>query len=555
MKKFLNKRMVILAGVILIGFTFFSFKGDNRNFQISKSLDVFNSIFKELDMFYVDTLNPEKVIGTGIDAMLKQLDPYTEYYPQEKMKDLELMTKGTYGGIGAVISLHKEYVAISEPYLGMPAQEVGLKAGDLILEIDGKDMKNKGIEKVKDALQGQVGTDFMLKVERPGEKKPLDFKITRRSIQLEAVPYYGVIGKNTGYIVLNQFTDKCARQVKEAFLDLKKKGITSLVLDLRNNPGGLLNEAVDIVNLFVPRGKEVVSTKGKMKQIDRTYKTSREPIDTEIPLVVLVNGESASASEIVSGALQDFDRAVVVGSRTYGKGLVQTTRDLPYGGSLKLTTSKYYIPSGRCIQEIDYKHRRADGTVGSIPDSLTTVFRTAAGREVRDGGGVRPDLTIKSDTLPNILFYLVRDNVVFDYATQYCLKHPTIAPIEKFTVTDVDYNEFKSFVKNANFKYDRQSEKVLKSLKEIAEFEGYAEDAVEEFKALEKKFNHNLDRDLDHFSKDIKELIALEIVKRYYYQKGIIMEQLKFDDNLEKAIELLINQEKYKQILAAPVDK
>lgn len=552
MKKFLNKKIAILAGVLLIGFALFSFKGDNRNFQISKNLDVFNTVFRELDLFYVDTLNPEKVIGTGIDAMLRQLDPYTEYYPQEKMTDLELMTKGTYGGIGAVIKKHKDYVAIVEPYWGMPAQEAGLKAGDLILEIEGKDMKGKTNEDVSKALKGQVGTDFILKVERPGEKKPLEFKITRRSIQLEAVPYYGIVGNNTGYIVLNQFTEKCARQVKEAFLDLKKKGITSLVLDLRSNPGGLLNEAVDIVNLFVPRGLEVVSTKGKMKQADRVYKTSREPVDTEIPLVVLVNGESASASEIVSGSLQDFDRAVIVGTRTYGKGLVQTVRDLPYGGNLKLTTSKYYIPSGRCIQKIDYSHRRADGSLGFTPDSLTKVFHTAAGREVRDAGGVGPDLVIKADTLPNILFYLVNDNVILDYATQYCLKHPTIAPVEKFTVTDADYNEFKEFVKKADFKYDRQSEKVLKSLKEIAEFEGYADDAAEEFKALEKKFNHNLDRDLDHFSKDIKELLALEIVKRYYYQKGGIIEQIKFDDNLKKAIELLNNPAEYKKMLAAP---
>lgn len=552
MKKFLNKKIAVFAGAVLIALTIFSFKGDNRNFQISKNLDVFNTIFKELDLFYVDTLNPEKVIGTGIDAMLRQLDPYTEYYPQEKMKDLELMTKGTYGGIGAVIKKHKDYVAIIEPYWGMPAQEVGLKAGDLILEIDGKDMKGKTNEEVSNALRGQVGTDFILKVERPGEKKPLEFTITRRSIQLEAVPYYGIVGENTGYIILSQFTEKCARQVKDAFLDLKKKGITSLILDLRSNPGGLLNEAVDIVNLFVPRGLEVVATKGKMKQSDRIYKTSREPVDTEIPLAVLVNGESASASEIVSGALQDFDRAVIVGTRTYGKGLVQTVRDLPYGGNLKLTTAKYYIPSGRCIQKIDYSHRRADGSLGFTPDSLTKVFHTTAGREVRDAGGVGPDLVIKADTLPNILFYLVNESVIIDYATRYCLKHSSIAPVEQFVVTDADYNEFKDFVKQADFKYDRQSEKVLKSLKEIAEFEGYAEDAAEEFKALEKKFNHNLDRDLDHFSKDIRELIALEIVKRYYYQKGGIIEQIKFDDNLKKTIELLNTPAEYKKILSAP---
>ncbi len=551
MKKLLNKKLAIFAGLFLLGLSFFSFKGDNRNFQIAKNLDIFNSIFKELDMFYVDTINPEKTIKEGIDAMLMQLDPYTNYFPEEDMGDLKQMITGKYGGIGSLITFYKakNRVAIAEPFENTPAAKAGLKAGDILLEIDGKDLLGKKQDGVSNLLRGEIGTSFMLKVERPGEKKPLEFKITRESIQINPVPYYGIVGENTGYIILTGFTDKSAKEVRKALIDLKQKGITSLILDLRNNGGGSLNEAVDIVNLFVPKGKEVVATRGKVKQWDRTYKTTRGPLDAEIPLAILVNSSSASASEIVAGALQDLDRAVIVGSKTFGKGLVQTTRDLPYNGNLKVTTAKYYIPSGRCIQAIDYSHRNEDGSVGRIPDSLTTVFHTAAGREVRDGGGISPDKEIKAEKLPNILFYLVADNQIFDFATNYCLKHPTIAPVEEFIVTDEDYEAFKEQVKKADFKYDRQSEKVLKNLKEVAEFEGYMDDASEEFKALEKKLTHNLDRDLNYFSKDIKRLIADEIVKRYYYQKGSILEQLKDDKGVEEAIKILNDQPEYRKIL------
>lgn len=549
MKKFLAKKMVILVGVILLGLTFSSFKDDDKNFKVAKNLDIFNAIFKELNMYYVDTINPDKSIQTGINAMLEALDPYTEYYPEEDMGDLNLMIKGTYGGIGSIITYYKGKVAIDEPYEGMPAARAGLKAGDILLEIDGKDLKGKSVAQVSDMLKGQIGTSFLLKVERPGAKKPLDFKLTRESIQIPAVPYYGVEDNNTGYIQLNSFTGKPAKEFKDAFLALKKKGITSLVIDLRNNGGGLLDEAVEIANMFVPRGKEIVYTRGKVKQGDRSYKTTRESIDTEIPIAVLVNSSSASASEILAGAFQDLDRAVIIGTRTYGKGLVQTTRNLPYGGSLKLTTAKYYIPSGRCVQAIDYKHRNEDGSVGRVPDSLTTVFHTAAGREVRDGGGIMPDVEIKAEKTPNILFYLVMDKLIFEYANNYCLKHPVIAPAKEFVLTDEDYNEFKALVGKANFKYDRQSDKVLKNLKEVAEFEGYMDDASEEFKALEKKLSHNLDRDLDHFSKDIKSMISSEIVKRSQFQKGAIIQQLKDDNELAKAIELLKDQDKYKSTL------
>jgi carboxyl-terminal processing protease len=554
MKKYLNKQAGIIIAIALIAFAFFSFKRDERNFQLVKNIDIFTSIVKELEMFYVDTVDPNKTIRQGVDAMLNSLDPYTVYYPEEDQSELEQMIKGSYGGIGSAITydVKRQRSVIAEPYEGMPAQQVGLKAGDVMLEIDGQDLKGKNNSQVSEMLRGQVNTAFKLTVERPGTKEPLTFDIVRKSIELPTVPYYGVIENNIGYINLNSFSGKPARAFKQAFLDLKEnKGITSLVIDLRNNGGGLLEEAVEIANYFVPRGKVIVTTLGKLKQAGNTYKTQREPIDTEIPITVLVNNGTASSSEILAGALQDLDRAVIVGTRTFGKGLVQTPRQLPYGGMLKITTSKYYIPSGRCVQAINYNNRNEDGNAGRIPDSLTTVFHTAAGREVRDGGGISPDRIVKQERLPNILYYLINDNLIFDYATQFCLKHPAIAPAEAFTLTDADYNDFKEMVKEAGFSYDQQSEKVLKNLKEIAEFEGYMEGAAEEFKAIEKKLAHNLARDLDYFAKDIKNMISYEIVKRYYYQKGSIIEQLKDDDDLREALKVLNNPEEYKSILSA----
>ena len=490
--------LLIVAGAVC----FWGFKsGDSRSFQIAKNLDIFNSIVKELDMFYVDT----------IDAMLYSLDPYTEYYPEDDQSELEQMLKNSYGGIGSVITWNPKLKRsmISEPYENMPAADVGLKAGDILMEIDGKDLAGKNNQEVSEMLRGQVGTSFKLKVQRPGTEKPLDFDIVRRSIQLPFIPYYTVLDNNIGYINLSTFSGNPSKEFKQAFLDLKKRGMTSLVIDLRNNGGGLLDESIEIANFFLPRGKTLVTTKGKIKQASNTYKTLREPLDLEIPLAVLVNGGTASSSEILAGSLQDLDRAVIIGNRTFGKGLVQTTRPLPYGGTMKLTTSKYYIPSGRCVQAIDYKHRNEDGSVGRIPDSLTTVFHTAAGREVRDGGGVTPDIAVKQEKLPNILFYLVNDNLIFNYATDYCLKHPTIPSAEKFEITDADYADFKAMVKKA-------------------------------------------DRDLDHFSKDIKSMIAVEIIKRYYFQRGSIIQQLKDDDDLKEAVKILTAPEKYKEMLSAP---
>lgn len=553
MKK--NKIYALGAVLLLLCLCWTGFQRDNHNFQVSKNLDVFNSVYKELDMFYVDTIDPQKVIRAGIDAMLQEIDPYTEYYPEDDLDDFKQMITGKYAGIGSVIRLYKKRnrVVIFEPYEGTPAAEVGLKAGDVILEIDGKDVEGMATDKVSDMLRGEAGTTFVLKVDRPGEPAPLEFKITRRNIQTPSVPYYGILpdGK-TGYLQLTSFTDNCARDVRRGIIEMKEQGATQLVLDLRSNGGGSLNEAVEIVNLFVPKGLELISTKGKLRQACRVYKSTREPLDAEIPLAVLVDGASASASEIVAGSLQDLDRAVIVGMRTYGKGLVQVPRDLPYNGQLKVTTSKYYIPSGRCIQALDYQHRDASGRAMRTPDSLTNVFYTAAGREVRDGGGIRPDVEVKIDDLPNIIYYLLNDDLPFDYATQYCIRHPQIAAAKDFTLTDADYAEFKAMAKKRGFTYDRQSEAVLKSLKEIAEFEGYLEDASEEFAALEKKLTHNLDLELDRFSKEIRKALTEEIVKRYYYERGGVEYALKDSPELEKALELLGTPEEYKRILAHP---
>lgn len=558
MKKLLSKRITVSAVAVVAVIAFFSFKsGDDKNFQIAKNLNVFSAIVKELDMFYVDTLDPNKMVREGIDNMLFSLDPYTEYFPEEDQSELEQMIKGSFGGIGSFITYDTKLKrsVISEPFENTPAAKVGLKAGDILIEIDGKDLLGKNNAEVSQMLRGQAGTSFKLKVNRPnlkGAYTPMEFTIVRESIQNPSIPYATVFENHVGYINLSTFSGNPSKDFKKTFLELKKKGATSLVIDLRNNGGGLLDEAVEIANYFLPRGKVIVTTKGKIKQASNSYKTLREPLDLDIPVAVLVNSATASASEILSGSLQDLDRAVVVGNRTFGKGLVQVPRSLPYGGTMKVTTSKYYIPSGRCVQAIDYKNRNEDGSVGAIPDSLTKIFHTAAGREVRDGGGVMPDIAVKQEKLPNILFYLVRDNLVFDYATQYCLKHPTIASPEKFELTAADYTDFKAMVKKADFKYDQQSEKILKTLKEAAEFEGYMQDASDEFKALEKKLNHNLERDLDYFSKDIKRMVTNEIVKRYYFQKGSLIQQLKDDNDLEAAIQILNNPAKYKEMLSVP---
>lgn len=526
-------------------------KKDNH-FEVSKNLEIFNAVVKETEMFYVDTIDVEKTVQRGINAMLGGLDPYTEYIPEQEMDDFKHLVTGEYAGIGSYIRQRNErgHVMIVEPFEGSPAAEAGLKAGDLIIAIDTTQVSTFTNDKVSELLRGVPNTKVTVTIQRPGEKKPRKVDIIRKQIQENQVTWYGVKQDSIGYIYLKSFTDKSAQEVKDAFLDLRDNHhIKRLVLDLRNNGGGVLESAVQIVGMFVPKGSVVLSTKSKHPQMDRTYRTSSEPIDTVMPLAVLINGNSASASEIVSGSLQDMDRAVLVGQRSYGKGLVQSTRDLPYNGSLKVTISKYYIPSGRCIQQLDYSHRRADGSVAAIPDSLTHVFYTSNGRPVRDGGGVRPEFEVKEPKLPTMLYYLAVDTAFFDFVTNWTQQHKEIPPVDAFSVSDADFEALKAYEAEKGFTYDRQSEKALKNLKEVAEFEGYLEGDTAWFKTLETKLTPDLNRDFDRFKKEVKKLLETEIVKRYYYQKGELLVGLKDDDVLQKALEVLSDPTLYRETL------
>ncbi len=519
-------------------------------YEISKQLDIFNALFKEVEMFYVDKIDAPKTIRNAIDYMLSKLDPYTVYFQEEDIDDLKFMTTGEYAGIGSIITQRDGKIYITEPYEGMPAALAGLEAGDEILEIDGEALSGKNTEYTSEKLKGQPNTVVKIKYQRPGQSQPETVQITRKRIAVNPVRYSGVLKDGIGYINLSGFTEHSAAELKSAFENLKKNNrITSLVIDLRDNPGGLMDDAIQMVNLFVPKGEVVLTTKGKNKQLDRTYRTTQEPIDKDMPIAILVNRGSASSSEIVAGAMQDLDRAVIVGTRTFGKGLVQTPRELPFGGGLKVTTSKYYIPSGRCIQAIDYTHRNPDGSVATVPDSLTSVFHTSKGREVKDGGGIIPDFIVEEKKFPSMIYYMLSEFILFDYATDYKQKHKTIAPVDQFTLTDEDYENFKSFVKSKNFDYDRQSEKAMQVLKETMDFEGYMSSASTEFAALEEKLKPNLERDLDLYKKVLSELLAEEIVKRYYFQKGEIIQTLKNDEELDKAMEVLSNTSLYNETL------
>ena len=554
MIKISMKKVLISLLVVLLAAPAFAQIDRDHDFKTAKNMDIFNSIYKNLDLLYVDSLDAEEVVGNGIKAMLGSLDPYTTYYPEEKVNELKNMLTGKYAGVGAVVryNFQLQRVCISEPYENMPAAEVGLKKGDIILSIDNEDMTNKDVAYVSDHLRGDPGTSFIIKVKRPSTGKTLKMKITRRTIQMPFLPYYGMLEGGFGYINFNSFTDNCAKDVRRAFIDLKKQGAKGLVFDLRNNGGGSVSEAVSIINMFLPKGKTVLKMQGKLQRSNKEYKTSVEPVDSVMPMVVLVNGNSASASEIMSGSLQDYDRAIILGTRTYGKGLVQTTMDLPYNGQMKLTTAKYYIPSGRCVQALNYKHSKG-GYVEHVPDSLTKIFYTANGREVRDGGGVKPDVEVKPDSLPNIAFYLAgaRDSneVMLNYEVDYIAKHPTIAPAKDFALTDADYDEFKARVLKADFKYDRETEKYLKDLEKLAKFEGYYDDAKPEFEALKKKLSHNVAKDLDYNKEYIKQLLENEIVAAYYFQAGAIQNSLRYDKQIKEAVKLLNSPEEYSKIL------
>ena len=525
-------------------------KPEQRTFRISKNLTIFNSVFRDLDIHYVDTLNYDKMIKTSIDNMLEKLDPYTVYMPEEETDDLKFMTTGEYAGIGALISKSDRGVVISEPYEGKPAQRNGVRAGDIILQIDGKYVNGLTVSEVSALLKGTPNTTIKLRLDRPGGKAPIEISFLREKIQMNPVSYSAVIADKVGYVLLNEFTERAAIELKDAILDLvKQHQIESLVLDIRNNGGGLIDEAVKIVGYFVPKGTAVVTTKGKNKESERTYKTPTEPIFPQMKLAVLANRSSASASEILAGSLQDLDRAVIVGERTFGKGLVQNILPISYGGHLKVTTAKYYIPSGRCIQAIDYSHRNEDGSVGHIPDSLTSEFKTKNGRKVRDGGGIVPDTLTKDDRKVNIAYYIYSQNLYFEYATLYVLKHPAIASPSAFSLSDEDFKAFTDYLIEKKFTYTTQSEKYYKELINIAKVEGLDKRASDEFDALKAKLIPDISKSIEENKEEIAELLSLEIIKRYYYQKGEIQYSLRTDKDLKVALGLLMPQGGYDKIL------
>ncbi len=544
------KAALALSLVAVMGLSFWGFKTDQKNFEISKNLDIFYTLFRELNLFYVEDIKPEKLIKKGIDDMLESLDPYTTYIPEEDMDDFKFMTTGEYGGIGALISKRGDKILLAEPYEGFPAQKAGLKAGDIFLELDGKAINKSTVEEVSAMLKGPAKKVLKLKMLRPDTKKPFEVDVVREEIKIDPVTYAGMINDKIGYVRLSSFTDGCADRIKDEFLNLRdKKGAKALVIDLRSNPGGLLGEAVKMVNLFVKHGEEVVNTKGKVAQWDKTYRATEQPIDTIIPIVVLVNRGSASASEIVSGALQDLDRAVIIGKRTFGKGLVQTTRDLSYNTKLKVTTAKYYIPSGRCIQALDYSHRNKDGSVGSIPDSLIHEFATKNGRKVFDGGGIIPDVKLDQDTLCDLAFKLIQDNIIFDFATKFAAVHATIAAPDQFEISDEVFNQFHQYLLERKFSYESRSGQILKGLIETAKRERAYDETKAEFDALGKKLVINVDADLKKFKKEVCSVLADEIVTRYYYQKGAVMASFKDDTDLAKAKSVLSNHSEYLAIL------
>ena len=547
LKKF--KVAIIIASIGIVSFTSYAFV-DNY-FEVSKNLDIFATLYREVNMYYVDETKPGELIQKGIDAMLESLDPYTNYIPESDIEDYRYMTTGQYGGVGSLIRKRGEYVVITDPYENYPAFKAGLRAGDVILEVDGKSVKGKETDEISKMLKGQPGTTLKLLIKREGDKENIEKTVTREEIKISSVPYHGMLNNEIGYIRLTGFTENAGQDVKKALVELKEKNnIKVFVFDLRGNPGGLLNESVNISNLFVDRGQEIVSTKGKVKEWEKSYKALNAAVDVQIPIVVLVNSGSASASEIVSGSLQDLDRAVILGQRTFGKGLVQTTRNLTYNSKLKVTTAKYYIPSGRCIQALDYTNRNDDGSVGKVPDSLITKFKTKAGRIVYDGGGVKPDVTTEVKRYSKIVISLDNKMLIFDYATKYRLEHAAIAPAKKFTLSEKEYNDFTEWLGDKEYDYTTQSEQLMKDLKETASKEKYYENITSEYEALKAKMMHNKKEDLVTFKDEIKEMLELEIASRYYYQNGRTENSFRIDNEVSKAVELLKDSNKYNSILA-----
>jgi len=536
---------------VLLCLSTLAFAADTRSFRISKNLSIFNTVFRELDAFYVDTLNYDKMATGAINEMLARLDPYTTYIPEKETDDLKFMTTGEYAGIGALITKIGTAICVSEPYEGMPAQRNDVRAGDIILEVDGKSVTGLSVSDVSAKLKGTPNTTIKLKLQRIGLKKPIEKEFIREKIQVNPITYAALVAPKVGFVQLSDFTDKSAMELKLAVNELVKiHQIESLIIDLRNNGGGLIDEAVKIMGFFVPKGSDVVTTRGKNKLTERIYKTPAEPVFPNLKLAVLVNRGSASASEILAGAVQDLDRGIIIGERTFGKGLVQNIRPVNFGGHVKITTAKYYIPSGRCIQAIDYSHRNEDGSVGRVPDSLTTEFKTKNGRKVRDGGGIVPDIKTTDDRKMNIAYYIYMQNIYFEFANQYVSQHQSIAKPSDYALSDADYQSFKDYLVEKKFTYKTESEKMFAEFLDLVKSEGIDKYTADELKALEQKLKPDVMRNVDDNKADIVELLSLEIIKRYYFQKGEIEYALRADKELKAAIENLNDKSLYDNILS-----
>jgi carboxyl-terminal processing protease len=546
-----KKRIILALWLIGASFTLVAFKiTTDKYFEIQKNLDIFATLYREVNMFYVDEVNPNTLMKTGIDAMLNSLDPYTNYIPEDEIEDYRTMTTGQYGGIGAIVGNREGKTLVIMPYEGFPAHDAGLKIGDEILKIDGIDLKDKNNNQVSKLLKGQAGTKVRLEVKSFAQESSREITIIRENIKIDNVPYYGMIQSDVGYLQLTDFTSGASREVKDAVEKLKTQGAKKIILDLRGNPGGLLSEAVNICNLFINRDLEVVSTKGKIAEWNKTYRALNVPMDTEIPLIVLANGRSASASEIVSGVIQDYDRGVLIGQKTFGKGLVQATRPLSYNSQLKVTTAKYYIPSGRCIQALDYSHRKEDGSVAKIPDSLKRAFKTKNfGRTVYDGAGLDPDLIIEPKKSAAITTSLRNKNLLFEYANEYASKHPSINNANEFRLSDAEYQAFILWLKGKDYDYTTQVEKTLKELEQKAKDEKYYTGIEAQLKQLETKISHNKDADLMNFKDEIKALLEAEICARYYLEKGQVESAFNHDPELQAALNLFKNMDKFQKIL------
>jgi carboxyl-terminal processing protease len=546
-----SKRLTLLASSALVagGIGFFSFKTDDRFFEIARNLDIYATLFKELNLYYVDEVNPNRMVKTSIDAMLKALDPYTNFFAEDEIEDYMTMTTGRYNGIGALIGQRQSKSIVLMVYEGTPAEKSGLQIGDEVLKVDGVDLKTRKDADPGKLLKGQNNTAVKLTVRRYGQKDPLVLSVIRDVVKMTNVPYYGMVSEDVGYIDLKDFTATASREVRTAFQELKGKGMKKLILDVRENPGGLLNMAIDISNIFIPKDSEVVTTKGKVTEWNKTYTAMNPPLDLDMPIAVLTNNHSASAAEIVSGVMQDYDRGVLIGQRTYGKGLVQTTRELSFNTKLKITTAKYYIPSGRCIQAIDYSHRNPDGSVGKIPDSLKTAFKTKAGRVVYDGGGVLPDIVVEAQTPSPVALSLTNKGLIFDYAVKYRHEHASIKPAREFRLTDAEYNDFAKWLGDKEYDYTTQVEKDLGTLEASAKKEKYFDQIQDQLKSLKTKMSHSKDADLNTFKPELKTLLEQEIAGHYYLQKGLKEASFATDPEMKAALDLFKDLNRYGTIL------